>query len=96
MAEQEKQHATVVRNVGGYKNDLTFGESRATMTAGKKPLHLDNCICATPTVQTPSMSLTSNGCHVTLFFKQESNPAVKSEIARILMTAVLNGKDYQL
>ena len=93
MAEQEKQHATVVRNVGGYKNDLTFGESRATMTAGKKPLYLDNCICATPTVQAHQVFTMENGCHVSLIFKNKYDPGIRMEIARLLLAAFEQGKD---
>ena len=75
--------------------DLTLGDSRANMPVGEKSMNLDNCIRAIPTVQMPSITLISNGCQVMLFFKQDSNPYVKSEIARLLMTAVLNGKDNQ-
>ena len=50
-------------------------------------VNLDNANSATPIMQAPFEFTTPNGCQVKLTFRQESNPGVRDEIARLLLDA---------
>ena len=54
---------------------------------GIEPAHLDNEILALPSVQMPREMTTENGCHVSLCFRDEEDPNVHREIARMLIAA---------
>ena len=69
------------------KNNLTSSEGRANMAMGTSPVHLENEISALPTVQADREFTTTNGCHVRLYFNKESDPKIRKEIARLLLTA---------
>ena len=71
---------------------LTCNEIRANMTPGQQPMILENCICATSTVQAHQFN-TDNGCHVSLTFKDKHDPGIRKEIARLLLAAFEKGKD---
>ena len=54
---------------------------------GIVPLNLDNKILALPSVQVPREMITTSGCHVSLRFRDEDDPHVHREIARMLIAA---------
>ena len=69
------------------KKDLTSFEKRGNMGLGKQPANLDNEISATPTVQATCEFTTTKGCRVRMFFKEEHDPKIRKEIARLLLIA---------
>lgn len=73
-------------------NGLTCAESRANMPSGEQPANLENRISAQSTVQT-IREITANGCHVRLVFKMENDPRVRTNIARLILTAFEQRKD---
>ena len=75
------------------KENLTSGEKRGIIPVGEKPENLDNGIRALPTVQTPIIT-TANGCQLKLYFKSESDPRIRKEIARMLHGSV--GKEGKM
>ena len=54
---------------------------------GIQPMNLDNTIIALPSVQVPREFTTTDGCHVSLCFRDEDDPSVHREIARMLIAA---------
>ena len=54
---------------------------------GIQPMNLDNTIIALPSVQVPREITTTDGCHVSLCFRNEDDPSVHREIARMLIAA---------
>lgn len=54
---------------------------------GAIPMNLDNEIIALPSVQVPREVTTTSGCRVSLCFRDEDDPKVHREIARMLIAA---------
>ena len=54
---------------------------------GIDPVNLDNGISALTSVQMPREIMTENGCHVSLCFRNEEDPNIHREIARMLIAA---------
>ena len=54
---------------------------------GIEPVNLDNEILALSSVQMPREMTTENGCHVSLCFRDEEDPNIHREIARMLIAA---------
>lgn len=50
-------------------------------------MNLDNTIIALPSVQVPRETTTADGCHVSLCFRDEDDPDIHREIARMLIAA---------
>lgn len=54
---------------------------------GVEPVNLDNEIRALASVQMPREMTTESGCHVSLCFRNEEDPNIHREIARMLIAA---------
>ena len=75
-------------------NFFTFEDIRSIINEGENPANLDNSDYANRTrkaVQMTREMTTSNGCHVTLVFPQESRPGVRRKIAEMFLTAMEKG-----
>ena len=73
------------------KENLTSGEKRGIISAGKKPENLDNGIRALPAVQMPFTTTASNSCELRLYFKDGRDEMIRKEIARLILEAALRG-----
>ena len=75
-------------------NFFTLEQIRGIMNEGEIPANLDNLTNENrtqKTVQTSRKVTTSNGCHVTFVFPQESRPDVRRKIAEMFLTAIEKG-----
>ena len=75
-------------------NFFTFEEIQSIIEKGENPANLDNFDNANRTrkaVQMTREMTTSNGCHVTLVFPEESRPGVRRKIAEMLLAAMEKG-----
>ena len=73
---------------------FTFEDIRSIIEKGENPANLDNLDHANRTrkaVQMTREMTTSNGCHVTLVFPEESRPGVRRKIAEMLLAAMEKG-----
>lgn len=62
---------------------------------GKESTNLDNRINALPSVQVPRELITTSGCRVSLHFRDEDDPRVHREIARMLLAAFLKRRSNE-
>lgn len=73
---------------------FNYQDIRGIMREDESPTNLDNLDNANRTrnaVQMTREMTTSNGCHVTLVFPQESRPGVRRKIAEMFLTAMEKG-----
>ena len=72
---------SVTKSSIGKEKDMCYNEM------GIEPVNLDNDILALSSVQMPREMTTENGCHVSLCFRNEEDPNIHREIARMLIAA---------
>ena len=75
-------------------NSFTLKDFGGIIEEGENPANLDNFDIVNRTRNTVQMTremTTSNGCHVTLVFPQESRPGVRRKIAEMFLTAMEKG-----
>ena len=72
---------SVTKSSIGKEKDMCYNEM------GIEPVNLDNEILALSSVQMPREMTTENGCHVSLCFRNEEDPNIHREIARMLIAA---------
>ena len=73
---------------------FNYQDIRGIMREDESPANLDNLDNANRTRNAMQMTremTTSNGCHVTLVFPQESRPGVRRKIAEMFLTAMEKG-----
>ncbi len=94
MANQQYDRKPVKHSKSDYlinsEKGLTSSQSRGNITSDQPTMNLDNGMSALPPVQANREFTTPNGCHVRLFFKEEHDPRIRKEIARLLLTAFEN------
>ena len=72
---------SVTKSSIGKEKDMCYNEM------GIEPVNLNNEILALSSVQMPREMTTENGCHVSLCFRDEEDPNIHREIARMLIAA---------
>ena len=79
-----------------YPELLTAEKSKDTIVDGNQSANLDNennsSACAS--VQTAREFITKDGCHVTAYHRTEYNPAIRRDVARMLLTTVERNDEY--
>ena len=77
-----------------YPELLTAEKSKDTIVDGNQSAHLDNENSALASVQTAREFITKDGCHVTAYHRTEYNPAIRRDVARMLLTTVERNDEY--
>ena len=73
---------------------LTADKCKGTIVDGNQSANLDNENSACASVQTAREFITKDGCHVTAYHRIEYNPAIRRDVARMLLTTVERNDEY--